>query len=98
MTHDFPRFARGIDDMAQVPTLGRCRATAWLPLMPDNARQQSRQIMCHAVFQCDRSRYRGARILAQGANMPSEVMNLLGARMLRFLTPTEAWAARVGSA
>ena len=30
--------------------------------------------------------------------MPSEVMNLRGAKMLRFLTPTEAWAARVGSA
>jgi hypothetical protein len=35
--------------------------------------------------------------LAQGEDMPSEVMNLLGARMLRFLTPTEAWAKRVGS-
>jgi len=30
--------------------------------------------------------------------MPSEVMNLIGARMLRFLTPTGAWAERVGSA
>jgi hypothetical protein len=30
--------------------------------------------------------------------MPSEVMNLRGAKMLRFLTPTEARAARVGSA
>jgi hypothetical protein len=37
-------------------------------------------------------------ILAQGENMPSEVMNLPGARMLRFLTPTAAWAARMGSA
>ena len=30
--------------------------------------------------------------------MPSEAMNVRGAKMLRFLTPTEAWAARVGNA